>query len=242
MSNELADSGRMIAFIEEAETAIMLLDEGIRIVESWDGGVDRRVVALHLLAQGYERFFKLTLALALLRQTGRLPSAREAQRWGHGLLRLLDMTLDEFDKDSGFVGRPAVREDIASLRRDGLARQQLGVLDEFATGGRYHNLDVMLDGHSRAEQPLDRWSALETELFRADDRWTRLMQDDPAGFGRRWYPHLADVQVHHLQRTARTLARAWTLGPASDEGRRLTGVVRRFLFLTDDALGRCPPR
>ena len=55
MSNEFADSGRMVAFIEEAETAIMLLDEGMRIVESWDGGFDRRVVALHLLAQGYER-------------------------------------------------------------------------------------------------------------------------------------------------------------------------------------------
>ena len=122
------------------------------------------------------------------------------------------------------------------------AETSIMLLDEFTTGGRYHNLDVMLDGHSRAEQPLDRWSALETELFRADDGWTRLMQDDPAGFGRRWYPHLAAVQVHHLQRTARTLARAWTLGSASDEGKRLTGVVRRFLFLTDDALRHCPPR
>ena len=27
----------MVAFIEEAETAIMRLDEGIRISESWDG-------------------------------------------------------------------------------------------------------------------------------------------------------------------------------------------------------------
>lgn len=242
MSDEFADSGRMIAFVDEAETAIMLLDEGIRIVESWDGGADRRVVALHLMAQGYERYFKLTLALALLRRTGRLPSAHEAQRWGHGLLKLLDMTLDEFHTVSSFVDRPAVREDIASLRQDGVARQQLGILDEFASGGRYHDLDVMLDGHSRAEHPVDRWSALETDLFQQDDRWIRLMQDDPAGFGRCWYPYLASAQVHHLQRTARTLARAWTLGPASDEGKRRTGIVRRFLFLTDDVLGNCPPR
>ncbi len=220
----------------------MLLDEGMRIVESWDGGFDRRVVALHLLAQGYERFLKLTLALAQLRQSGQLPSAREAQRWGHGLLKLLDMTLDEFEKDPSFVNRAAVRDDIACLRFEGRARQQLGVLDEFASGGRYHSLDVMLDGHSQTESPVDQWSALETSLFREDKEWTRLMEEDFAGFGPRWYPHLAAVQTQHLQRTARTLARAWTLGPARDEGKRLTGVVRRSFSSPMRTSSPCPPR
>ena len=221
---------------------MMLLDEGIRIIESHDGGVDRRIVARHLAAQGFERFLKLTRALVHLRHDGRLPTAREAQRWGHHLLKLLDDTLNEFAKDMDFTARPAIRDDINFLRTDPLARKLLGMLDEFGTGGRYHNLDVMLDGHSSVDSPLDRWSASEMALFDADPKWNQLMQDDPAGFDRRWYPHLAATQTCALQRTARALARAWTLGPAQDEGKRLTGVVGRFLFLTDGALARCPPR
>ena len=44
---------RMLPFIEETEAAVMLLDDGIRIIAAHDGGVDRRVVALLLTGQGF---------------------------------------------------------------------------------------------------------------------------------------------------------------------------------------------
>ena len=40
-----------LRFVFETETAVALLEEGIGHIASWDGGDDRRIVALHLLAQ-----------------------------------------------------------------------------------------------------------------------------------------------------------------------------------------------
>ena len=79
-------------------------------------------------------------------------------------------------------------------------------------------------------------------LFRSDPHWLRLMNDDPVAFNDAWYPHLAAIQTQTLQRAVRGLTRAWTLGPAQDPGRRLTCVIGRFLFLSDDQLACCPAR
>ena len=241
-ANRVLPPERVVSFIEETETAILLLDEGMRIIQAHNGGFDRRIVALHLTAQGFERFLKLTRAQALLTRGGELPSARQARQWGHRLLPLLDATVDELERDQSFSTRPAVRADLDFLRSDTRFRDLFAVLDEFATGGRYHNLDVMLDGRSAARSPLDRWNDYEMDRLREDAQWIRLMTTDPAGFGDTWYPHLAAIQIRILQRSARALARAWTLGPAQDLGRRLTGVIGRYLFLTDDELVRCPTR
>lgn len=100
----------------------------------------------------------------------------------------------------------------------------------------------MLDGQSSADGPGDGWSAGETALFHADPRWDELIKQDQVRFSEQWYPYLARIQTQTLQRAARALTRAWTLGPASDPGEKLTGFINRFLFLTDDQLSACPPR
>lgn len=87
--SEHLSSAQAVAFIEETETAVQLLDEGMRVIESWDGGVDRRIVGLHLMAQGFERLLKLTKALCQLQQDGKLPTSQEARQWSHRLVGLL---------------------------------------------------------------------------------------------------------------------------------------------------------
>lgn len=239
---ELLTLEQKLSFIEETATAVLLVDEGIRFIEAWEGGVDRRVVGLHLLAQGFERLLKLTRALGQLQLNGRLPTASESRKWGHRLVQLLDDTLEQFEADSDFAARSAIREDIRFLRTDRHLRGLFEVLEEFGNGGRYHDLDVMLDGQSSADSPIDGWAACEKALFDADPKWSRLVQQDPGRWGTAWYPHLAATQTRTLQRTARALARAWTLGPAKRIGKQLSGHLTRFLFLADDALGKCPPR
>ncbi len=233
---------RMLSFIEETETAVMLLDEGIRIIEAHNGIRDRRIVGLLLTGQGFERFLKLTRAQIVLSRSGNFPSVATVKVWGHRLLDLLDATLDELANDDSFTARPAIRDDLKSLRKDTRFRALFTILDEFATGGRYHNLDVLLDGRSMAHHPIRRWDEYEMELFREDPIWIQRMKGDPAAFSDAWYPHLAAAQTRMLQRAARALARAWTLGPAQEPGKRLTGVIGRFLFLTDDRLSHCPER
>ncbi len=233
---------RMLSFVKETETAVVLLDEGIRIIEAHNGVRDRRIVALLLTGQGFERFLKLTRAQIVLSRTGHFPSVGTVKDWGHRLLGLLDDTLAELATDDSFTARPAIRDDLNFLREDTRFRALFTILDEFATCGRYHNLDVLLDGQSKAQDPLRRWDEYTLELFREDPIWVQLMKGDPAAFSRAWHPYLAAEQTRMLQRAARALTRAWTLGPAQEPGKRLTGVISRFLFLADDRLHYCPER
>ena len=151
MSTKTLDIDRFVAFVYETETAITLLDEGIERLAAWDGGEDRRFVAMQLLAQGFERFLKVTKAVIQLNTEGALPTSKQFRtEYGHGL--------------------------------------------------------------------------------------SKLMESNAVEFQRKWYPALAAKQTETLQRAARAVARMWTLGPASENGRRLTGIIKRFLFLTDDKL------
>ena len=228
------------SLIEETETAIALLDEGIRAIAVWNGGKDRRIRGLFSMSQGFERLLKLTMPL-ILSAEGAHPSSKDFKKnYGHRLLPLLDDILTRARADADLMQRPALRGDIDFCASDRHLREMFDIFGEFGTGGRYHNLDVVLGNSSQADDPMSRWDALEMALHREDPEWFRLVESDPALWSERWYPYLAAKQVETLQRAARFLVRLWTLGPAQTEGQRLNGLLRRFLFLTDDQLASLP--
>lgn len=238
MSTNALDPERRLAFIYATETAITLLDEGISRNAAWDGdGDSRRFVAMQLLAQGFERFLKVTKAVIQLNTEGTLPTSKQLRtEYGHRLSKLLDDIVTACNKDSDFTDRPAIRDDLDFLATDSHWREMVDILSDFGSGGRYHDLNTMLDGPSGASSPLKRLEALEMGCCRADPSWPRLMEADGMAFQREWYPAFATKQTETLQRAARAVARMWTLGPASENGKMLTGIIKRFLFLTDDQL------
>ena len=237
MPTDGLDSERFLAFFFETETAVALLGEGIGHIASWDGEDDRRIIALHLLAQGYERFLKVTHAVNRLSTEGTLPTSRQLRReFGHVLTDLLDEIVAACRNDSTFISRPAIQDDMNFLAADGHWRETLDILSDLGSGGRYHDLDTMLDGRSAWDSPMDRWKALEMAYSRTDPRWQQLMDSDPASFLHQWYPALAAKQTETLQRAARAIARMWTLGPAQPHARKLTAVIGRFTSIMDDNL------
>ena len=111
MPTEGLDSQRFVAFIFETETAVALLGEGIGHIALWNGGDDRRIIALHLLAQGYERFLKVTHAVNRLSTEGTLPTRQQLKSdFGHVLTDLLDEIVAVCRNDSTFISRPAIQE------------------------------------------------------------------------------------------------------------------------------------
>ena len=161
------------SLIEETETAIMLLDEGIRVIARWDGGEDHRMRGLFSTSQGFERLLKLTMTLILSGEGARLSSEEFKKKYGHRLLPLLDDILDKAKADENLMKRQALRDDIDFCASDKCLREMFDILGAFGTGGRYHNLDVLLDSHSQADDPMQRWEALETALH----------DEDRSGFG-----------------------------------------------------------
>ena len=237
MSEEPLGLERQLAFIYETETAVTLVGAGIETIAEWHGADDKRTIGLHLLAQGFERLLKVTLALIQLNEEGTLPSSKQfRQSYGHVLSGLLDDILTACERDRAFVDRPAIRHDIEFLTSNDLWRSILDVLSELGSGGRYHDLDTILDGHAQSQRPLDLLETIEMDLCTADPKWFALLNSDLAAFSRQWYPALAETQTEILQRAARAIARMWTLGPAQKNGKAMTGVLGRYLFLTDEQL------
>ena len=234
MSEETFSVERRLGFIFETETAVAFVGEGIQFIAEWDATKDRRIVGLHLLAQGFERLLKVTKALIQLSEEGTLPSSRQMRAlYGHVLSGLLDDVLAACRRDETFTAGSAIRCDIEFLASDELWRAMLDVLSELGSGGRYHDLDTMLDGNARSESPLDLWEIIEMDICKADPKWFALMESDPASFSRQWYPHLAAIQTETLQRAARAITRMWTLGPAQENGRTMKATIGRYLNLKD---------
>ncbi|MCQ3810822.1 MAG: hypothetical protein KTV68_09745 [Acidimicrobiia bacterium] len=237
MPEEVFSVDRRVAFIYETETAVTFVGEGVQSIAEWDATEDRRIVGLHLLAQGFERLLKVTKALIQLEEDGTLPSSKQLRSlYGHVLSGLLDDVLAACRRDETFTARPTIRCDIEFLASDELWRAMLDVLSELGSGGRYHDLDTMLDGNARSESPLDLWEIIEMDICKADPKWLALMESDPAAFSRQWYPALSAIQTETLQRAARAITRMWTLGPAQENGRTMTGTISRYLYLMDDQL------
>lgn len=237
VSNGLS-TRQVVALLDETETAIKLLDEGIRVIAEWDGGDDSRIRSLFSMSQGFERMLKLTMAL-ILRGEGAPPSSAhfKQEKYRHQLLPLFDEILDKARANADVM--QALGKDIDFCASDKCLREMLDILGGFGETGRYHNLDVLLDGSSQADDPLGRWCLLEVAVLSEDPKWSQRMHDY-ASFSQGWYPHLAATQIATLQRAARFLAKLWTLGPAQSEGKKYKGSLRRFLDLTDDQLASLP--
>ena len=232
---------QVVSLVEETETAIKLLDEGIRVIAEWDGGEDGRIRGLFSMSQGFERLLKLTMTLILRGEGAPPPSAHFKQnKYRHRLLPLFDDILDKARANSDVMQRQALGEDIDFCGSDERLRDMLDILGEFGESGRYHNLDVILDDSSPADDSMRRWDALAVAILSEDPKWSQQMHADQALFSQSWYPHLAARQVGTLQRAARFLVRLWTLEPAQREGKKFKGSLRRFLNLADDQLASLP--
>ena len=78
-----------MSLVEETETAVKLLDEGIRVIAEWDGGEDKRIRGLFSMSQGFERLLKLTMTLILYVEGAQPSAERFKKKYGHRFCRCL---------------------------------------------------------------------------------------------------------------------------------------------------------
>ena len=238
------DIDRIRSLIEERNTAIMLLEEGIWCIARWKGreagwygGEDRRILGLFLVSQGLERLLKLTMTL-ILHGEDIYPSATKFKnKYRHRLSALLGDIVDKARSDAFLMKWKMFRDDIDFCASDRHFREMLDILEEFGTGGRYHNLNMVLDSRSQTDHPIRRWDALEQTLHDEDPPWNELKQYDKRQWIQRWYPHLAEKQTETLQRVARFILRLWRVGPAREHGQSFVDSRTPFLSVEDEYLG-----
>jgi hypothetical protein len=128
---------------------------------------------MQLLAQGLERFLKVTYALAYAGRSAALPGRDDMKlRYGHKLIRITDDLVELAEQSDAYAKRPAVQEDIEFIREDADLRQLLQILSEFGSESRYHRLDKFLDPDSVEEdEPAQKWAAFETAVALRHPDW-----------------------------------------------------------------------
>ncbi len=231
-----------LALIQETETSVFLVHEGLLALNRLSGANDFYHGPLGLLAQGFERLMKVVICLGRLESQGTLPTQREMKKYGHNLIALADAIVD-FSERTGYAdSRPAARPDIDFMTSDGQLRELLAVLTDFGEWGRYYNLDTLLNrtGHGATrDDPAAAFQRIESRILQHHPEWIPKMKG--RGFDDAYSCVKAELTTT-LQRFARVLSRMFTLGPLGDRGRRLQPVIRVFLFLKDGDLHTVPRR
>ena len=238
------DIDRTWSLIEERDTAIMLLEEGIWHIARWRrhearsfAGEDRRILGLFLISLGMERLLKLTMAL-ILHGENIQPSSQDFKTdYGHRLTGLLDIILSKARDDAFLMKWKAFRDDIDFCESDRHFREMLHILEDFGIRGRYHNLNMVLDSRSKTDHPIRRWNTLEQTLYKEDLPRNELDRYDEGRWGQQSYPYLAEKQTAILQRVARFILRLWRIGPAREHGQSFVDSRTPFVCIEDEYLG-----
>jgi len=228
--------------IQEMETSIYLIQEGVLALNRLDGANDFSHLPLELLAQGFERFIKLGLVLGLLEEEGALPGRKRLKEMGggrgHNVVALLDELLALGERTRYTCSSVAAQTDHAFMRRDPLLRAMFDVMSEFGEGGRYHALDGLLEParEGNGDGPSDRFAAIESLVLEKHPEWQDGLGTSEFDTG--YWPIAHSDMTYALQRTARAISRYFTIGPCQAQGKALTGTVSPFLFLHDRELHR----
>lgn len=226
------------ALARETEAVVRLSQQGISALRRLDAANDFYHLPMQLLAQGFERFLKLTLALARLKTYGSLPTSEELRKaYGHNVLALTDAVIAIVEQQRDYKCRPAVQEDLEFLRNDQLLRRMLSALSIFGKWSRYYRLAEFLDPEavSPDEDPDRAWEAIESIILRRHPDWLRQLMPSQTGDV---FETVAREITAVLDRFGRAIARMWTLGALDVEASRHLGVIQAFLFLRDEDLGQ----
>lgn len=228
---------QIMALNRETEAAVRLSREGIEALRRLDGTDDFYHLPMQLLAQGFERLLKLTLALAELDTTGELPASKRLPTYyRHDIVALTDAVVGHVANQPAYARRPAAKEDLHFIRHDAHLRRMLAVLSTFGTWSRYYRLEEVLNpnGVDPKDDPDRAWESIETEILRRNPNRIQLL--DSKARGRRFETIALDITTT-LDRFARAITRMWTLGGLHKEATRHLGAIKGFVFLREHELG-----
>lgn len=228
-SQEVLPATDVMEIIDWLVSAMEMLSSGLMALQETEREPDLDSV-LQQLAMGFERFLKVTLMEVTRNTTGRRPERKEVKRLSHSLLAVLDALTAEARKVAEYAERPVCQADLEFLESEIGLRRLLDVLGDFGGGGRYSQIDGLLNGTRNPDgDPKTRWGTIETELLLERPDFEAIQTIDIVQAS-------SEEIVARLQRMARAIARMWALGAVGDEGGQFCSVLGTFLFLRDEEL------
>lgn len=227
---------REICLLMEVETSIKLLKKGMGDLQKISGSNDFYHAPILLLSSGYERLIKCLLCLALMDGNGEFkePPFEKSKGKGHNVDYLLRRLLSICEQKKYSSKFPAAKADIDFISKDKDLREIISLLSDFAQGGRYYNLDMVLNGTSKYKDPAEgRDKIVNTIIQRREYLLKELYNGDSDYF----YKEINRELIITLEKFARSLARLFTLADFGDFAKRASPLVFDYLMLMDKDLG-----
>ena len=227
---------RKLCLLREVETSIKLLKKGMGDLQNISGANDFYHTPILLLSSGYERLIKCLLCLALRDDEGEFiePPYETSKGKGHNLDYLLSRLLSVCEQKNYSSKFPAAKADIDLLSNDKDLIEIIALISEFAQGGRYYNLDMVLKGTSNYKDPAKGWDKIESTILQTrEDLLKKLNNGDLDEV----YKEINLELIITLEKFARALARLFTLADFGDFAKQASPLVYAYLMLMDKELG-----
>ena len=227
---------RKFCLLDEVETSIKLLKRGMGDLQNISGKNDFYHIPILLLSSGYERLIKCLLCLALMDNNMNFKEQpfETSERKGHDLDYLLDRLLSICEQKNYSSKFLSAKKDIDFLNKNEYLRKIISLLSGFAQGGRYYNLDMVLNGTSRYKDPNKEWGKIESTI-----RQTRkdLLEKINISNLDDVYKEINRELIINLEKFARALTRLFTLADFGDFALQASSLVHDYLMLMDEELG-----
>jgi len=229
-----------LSLANELRTAVGLLKYGLGSLQAIDMANDFYHLPLLLLASGLERLCKCVLLLQYYVSHSRFPPRDWLKERGHNLTRLIDEVARKCYPEEALLCQ-ALGQDREFITSDPIVTRLIQILEQFGSGGRYHDLDAICGERQEGPSPEQEWQELEMTIVRNDPALNAKLEELQRGniqCMRTLYPEINSCLQATLERLIRALCRLFTLNPVlRGQGRKFSPQLHDFLFLRDEVLG-----
>ena len=221
---------------QELLSSIESIKKGLGELQQINFANDFYYSTFQSLSSGFERLMKAIIILHYLKMENKfhLPAEFSKGKKGHDLTMLMTYIKNNcFDSDF-HKNAIAGKNDLNFIKNDKNLESILKILSNFGQGDRYYNIDKILNIEAGNLSPENEWAKLEMQFLSNDDLINlknNVMTLDTA------YLKITKNILIILETFTRALCRIFTLGSLSDEAKRFSGLLKPFLFFSDDQLG-----
>jgi hypothetical protein len=133
-----------VALTYEVEALSTLFRHGFAALRSYQFALRDAEVIFACLSSGCEKLLKLTYGLLVLDETGSWPERKAMKKIGHGISTLNNEVCERIMNRQGLSTAPGLIVKLHETSRPNPGvNLLLDTFDRYASGGRFHNLDVL---------------------------------------------------------------------------------------------------
>ncbi|KUG13424.1 hypothetical protein ASZ90_016377 [hydrocarbon metagenome] len=231
---------RKLCLLNEIEASINFIKSGLgdlQKIKNTDNFYDAPILSLSF---GLEKMLKCLILIKHWNNPVELKKLHHKEwtgKKGHNLKFLLDEIIDFCEKENYSSKFPAAKQDIAFITRNDELKDLILVLSDFAQGGRFYNLDVIMLGYTEEKiNPSDGWQKIESSILdrRIDLKERILKEPIKADIG----SEITKEIICILERFLRSISRLFTLADFGNLAKQVSPKVFDFLFLKDEDIGK----